>query len=75
MSQENLGYDRKAPLRERRIVYGGPNNDMIMSNSVMSMGLTQQSMVSQDAMVPGFEEDQWIGNKSQNNLFHDNDDW
>ena len=31
-SHENLGYGRKAPMRERKVVYGG-----LVSNSVMSM--------------------------------------
>ena len=36
-SQENFGYGRKAPMRERKVVYGLPAKDMIMSKSVMSM--------------------------------------
>ena len=35
-SQENLGYGRKAPMRERKIVYGGvpaPTNEMMFMNS------------------------------------------
>ena len=65
-------------MRERKVVYGVPAKDMIMSSSVMSMqhplgADTQYTPVSQDAMAPGFG-DQWIGATSQNNFF-DEDEW
>lgn len=74
-------------MRERKIVYGGvpaPTNEMMFMNSsahqssmknyhpMLGATETQQTLVSQDAMLPGF--DQWIGAKSQANLFDDDDD-